>query len=173
MGEIVNRVAQSQLITLNPADFFEKEITVFDLKDFLYMELILKEKEFRAALKEHDWQQYQDKNVTITCSTDAIIPLWAHMLVTTYLQPVAKAILSGNAEEARKQLFVDKISKTDFGVYDDKRIVLKGCSDESIPEYAYIVLSKKLLPLAKTIMYGEPCSTVPVYKKRVVPASAK
>lgn len=165
-NEIVNKVAQSQLITLNPMDFFSKEIVVFDLKDFLYMELILKEKEFRAALKEYDWQQYEDKNITLTCSIDAIIPLWAYMLVTTYLQPFASAIVSGDRESARKELFLKNISNKEFEKYQDKRIVLKGCGDESIPDYAYVSLTEKLLPLVKSIMYGEPCSTVPVYKKK-------
>lgn len=166
--QIINRVAQSQLITLNPADFFDKDLVVFDLKDFLYMELILKEKEFRAALNEHDWTQYENKHVALTCSADAIVPLWAYMLVTTKLQPVAKSILSGNQDEAKKQLFLYQIGSTSFDQYDDKRIVLKGCGDESIPDYAYVMLTEKLLPYAKSIMYGEPCSTVPVYKKRVV-----
>lgn len=163
---IVNKVAQSQLITLNPADFFAKDLVVFDLKDFLYMELILKEKEFRSALKDLNWQQYENKSVTITCTTDAIIPLWAYMLVTTYLQPVAKTIVSGDEETARKEIFIEHIRQHRFDVYQDKRIVLKGCGDESIPEYAYVILTEKLLPFVKSLMYGEPCSTVPVFKKR-------
>ncbi len=164
--DIVNKVAQSQLITLNPLDYFADEVVVFDLKDFLFMELILKEKEFREALKNFNWSQYEGKNVTIICSADAIIPLWAYMLTTTYLQPVAASIMTGSVEECRKELFTRKIYSEDFTSYEGKRIVLKGCGDATIPEYAYTALTQALLPYAKSIMYGEPCSTVPVFKRK-------
>ncbi len=165
-NEIINKVAQSHLITLNPVDLFPASIIVFDLKDFLFMELILKEKEFRESLKTHNWKQYTEKSVILTCSADAIIPLWAYMLVTTYLQPYAKAITSGDAESAKRELFHMQVEKVDFEQYRDKRIVLKGCGDEAIPEYAYVTLTDKLLPYVKSIMYGEPCSTVPVFKRK-------
>lgn len=164
--DIVNKVAQSQLITLNPLDYFSEEVVVFDLKDFLFMDLILKEKDFRESLKNFDWFQYQKKSVVINCSSDAIIPLWAYMLVTTYLQPVAKSVMTGSIEDGTKELFIKKINSEDFSSYEGKRIVLKGCGDTSIPEYAYTALTHALLPYAKSIMYGEPCSTVPVFKKK-------
>lgn len=164
--EIVNKVAQSQLITLDPLDFFSDEVVVFDLKDFLFMEIILKEKEFRLALQQFDWPMYKGKHVSIYCSSDAIIPLWAYMLVASYLQPVAASVMEGSEAEGRKELFLKKIMSADFSKYSEKRIVLKGCGDASIPAYAYSSLTAALLPFAKSIMYGEPCSTVPVYKKR-------
>lgn len=164
--DIVNKVAQSQLITLDPNDFFPAEIQVFDLKDFLFMELILKEREFRDSMKNFDWSIYRNKNVVINCSTDAIIPFWAYMLVTTYLQPVALSVMAGSVEDGRKEFFLRKIITDDFSVYDGKRVVLKGCGDTSIPDYAYTSLTHKLLPYAKSIMYGEPCSTVPVFKRK-------
>ncbi len=164
--DLINKVTQSQLITLNPLDYFPTEIEVFDLKDFLFMELILKEKDFREALKKFDWSKYEDKNVTIICSTEAIIPLWAYMLVTTHLQPVGATIMAGSIEECRKELFTRKIYSEDFASYEGKRIVLKGCGDAAIPEYAYTALTFALLPYAKSIMYGEPCSTVPVFKRK-------
>ena len=161
---IVNKVAQSGLITLNLEDYLPGEVVSFDLKDYLFMGLILKEKDFREALKNLDWTPYQDKNVAITCTADAIIPLWAYMLVTTYLQPVAKNIYVGTAEEMHKQLFLKNIASIDVSQYQDKRIVVKGCGDIPIGAFAYAELTRQLLPQVKSIMYGEPCSTVPVYK---------
>lgn len=164
--ELINKVAQSQLITLNLEDFFSEDFVVFDLKDFLYMELILKEKEFRESLKSFDWAQYEDKEVAITCTADAIIPLWAFMLVATYLKPVASDVFSGTSDEITQQVFFKKISQYDFSKFENKRVVLKGCGDRTIPAYCYVAITNKLLPYVKSIMYGEPCSTVPVYKKK-------
>lgn len=164
--EIVNKIAQSQLVTLDPMDFFSDETVVFDLKDFLFMEFVLKEKEFREALKMFDWSQFAEKNVTIYCSSDAIIPLWAYMLATMYLQPVARWVMTGTMEECKRELFLKRIQREDFSKYNEKRMILKGCGDASIPEYAYAALTWALMPFAKSIMYGEPCSTVPVYKKK-------
>jgi hypothetical protein len=162
---IVNKVAQSGLITLNLEDFLPQgEFTVFDLKDYLFMGLILKEKDFREALKGLDWSQYKDKNVAITCTADAIIPLWAYMLVTTYLQPVAGDVYVGTTEEMQKHLFLENIAAIDPSAYTDQRIVVKGCGDVPVGAFAYAGLTKHLLPHVKSIMYGEPCSTVPVYK---------
>lgn len=164
---IVNKVAQSGLITLNLEYFLPRgEWAIFDLKDHLFMGLILKEKDFRDALKNTDWSAYQDKNVAITCSADAIVPLWAYMLVTTYLQPVAKDVYVGTVEEMQKHLFLKNIAAVDASQYNEQRIVVKGCGDVEIGAFAYAELTKHLLPYVKSIMYGEQCSTVPIYKKR-------
>ena len=164
---IVNKVAASGLVTLNLEDYLPKaEVAVFDLKDHLFMGLILKEKDFREALKNLDWTSYQNKNVVITCSADAVIPVWAYMLVTSYLQPVAKNIFTGTAEEMQKHLFLQNISSINADEYRDQRIVVKGCGDVSIGNFAYAEITRHLLPHVKSIMYGEPCSTVPVYKRK-------
>lgn len=163
---LVNRVAASGLVTLNLEDFFPKEeVVIFDLKDYLFMELILKEKDFRAALKEHDWTQYQNKNLVVYCSTDAIIPVWAYMLVTVYAEPFVTNIFQGKAEEFYKWAFTKALMEVDAALYEDKRIVVKGCSNKPVPPSAYMELTRKLRPYAKSIMYGEPCSTVPIFKK--------
>ncbi len=163
---LVNRVAGSGLITINLEDFFPTEaIVVFDLKDYLFMELILKEKDFRAALKEHDWTQYNDKNFLIYCSTDAIIPVWAYMLVSAYAEPHATRIFQGDKEMFYKVAFMDALNNIDASQYDEKRIVIKGCSDKPVPPSAYVELTRKLRPYAQSIMYGEPCSTVPIFKR--------
>ncbi|HEX2844922.1 MAG TPA: DUF2480 family protein [Chitinophagaceae bacterium] len=163
---IINKVAESGLITLDPANFLPQEETaVFDLKDFLFMGLILKEKDFREALKNLDWEQYRGKNIALTCSADAIIPAWAYMLVAAYLQPVAKEIVVGDEKELQKQLFLKNIGTIKPEEFADKRVVIKGCGDTPIGEYAYMEITKLLRPVVKSIMYGEPCSTVPVFKK--------
>lgn len=163
---LVNRVAASGIITLNLEDFFPKgEIATFDLKDYLFMEMILKEKDFREALKNHDWAQYEGKNLIVFCSADAIIPMWAYMLVTVYAAPFAAGIFQGTAEEFYKLKFQEALAKLDAASYEDKRIVVKGCGDKPVPPSAYVELTRKLHPYAKSIMYGEPCSTVPIYKK--------
>jgi hypothetical protein len=164
---IVNKVAESGIITLNLEDYYPKgDIAVFDLKEHLFMGLILKEKDFRAALLATDWQQFQNKNVAVTCSADAIIPVWAYMLVASYLQPVANEIFFGNEEALISGILQKNIDKIDTTAFTDKRIVLKGCGDVKIPDSAYLAMTAKLRPVAKSIMYGEPCSTVPVYKKK-------
>jgi hypothetical protein len=164
---IVNKVTESGIITLNLEDYYPKgEIAVFDLKDHLFMGLILKEKDFRAALLATDWQKFQNKNVAVTCTADAIIPVWAYMLVASYLQPVANEIFFGNEEALISGILQKNIDKTDTASFADKRIVLKGCGDVKIPDSAYLAMTAKLRPVAKSIMYGEPCSTVPVYKKK-------
>jgi len=163
---IINKVAESGLITLDPARFLPQgETAVFDLKDYLFMGLILKEKDFREALKNLDWEQYRDKNIALTCSADAIIPAWAYMLVAAYLQPVAKEIVVGDEKELFKQLFLKNIAAIQPEEFTDKRVVIKGCGDTPIGEYAYMEITKLLRPVVKSIMYGEPCSTVPVFKK--------
>lgn len=164
---IINKVAESGIITLNLEDFYPKgEIVTFDLKGFLFMELILKEKDFRAALLTQDWDQYQGKHVAITCSADAIIPVWAYMLVASYLQPVAGEIVLGNTADLVQQVMLNRIAMLDATEYTDKRVVIKGCGDLHIPDAAYVAITAKLRPFAKSIMYGEPCSTVPVFKRK-------
>ncbi|MEO9211125.1 MAG: DUF2480 family protein [Ginsengibacter sp.] len=162
---IINKVAQSAIITLDLEKYYPQgEMIVFDMKPHLFMKMILKEKDFREALKDLDWNQYENKNVGITCSADAIIPLWAYMLVTTYLQPVAKDIVFGNEETLFQTLFLKNLQEINAKEYKEKRVVIKGCGDKAIPASAYIEITKMLRPFAKSIMYGEPCSTVPVYK---------
>jgi hypothetical protein len=164
---IINKVALSPLLSLDLEEFFPKEpIVIFDLKPLLFMELILKEKEFRAALQNYDWDQYTNKIIAVTCTTDAIIPIWAYMLVTSYLQPIAKDIIFGDEKEALRQQVLKNISGIDETEYKDKRVVVKGCGDQPIGEYAYMEITKKLRPVVKSIMYGEPCSTVPIYKSK-------
>jgi hypothetical protein len=166
--EIVNKVAESGLVTIDLEKYLPKkeEIAVFDLKDFLFMGMILKEKDFREALRQQDWEKYRNKNVAITCTADAIIPVWAYMLATTYLQPVAKEIIVGDEKEIYKAVFLKNISSIHDSEFTDKRVVLKGCGETPIDDFAYAEATRKLLPVAKSIMYGEPCSTVPVYKKK-------
>jgi len=165
--EIVNKIAQSQLITLDLETYYPaEEIMLFDLKPHLFMELILKEKEFRAALQNNDWSVYQNKIVAVTCTADAIIPMWAYMLVASYLQPVAKDVIFGDENTARQQIFLQRIDAINAEEFVDKRIVVKGCGDVPIGEFAYLAITKKLMPVAKSIMYGEPCSTVPIFKRK-------
>jgi hypothetical protein len=163
---IVNKVAESALQTIDLETFISKEEPVlFDLKDFLFMGLIIKEKEFRASLQQTDTSVYRDKVVLISCSADAIIPMWAYMLVASLLQPVAKELFLGSAEEWKKKKLMEAIAAFDTTVYKDQRVVVKGCGDEPIPEAAYLEITNKLRPIAKSIMYGEPCSTVPIFKQ--------
>jgi hypothetical protein len=164
---IINKVAESGLITLDLETLYPQgEISEIDLKDYLFMGLILKEKDFREALASTDWTKFSGKNVAIYCSADAIIPLWAYMLISSYLQPVAKIVFSGSPEDLKKLEFIQNIRALDASAYEDKRVVIKGCGDIAIGEYAFVEITNKLLPVVKSLMYGEPCSTVPVYKKR-------
>ena len=163
---LVNRVANSGLITLKLEEFFPSQPTVnFDLKDYLFMELMLKEKDFRQALKEHDWTQYQDKVLLVYCSTDAIIPMWAYMLVAAYAAPYATDVFQGQGEDYYRTHFLRALDQLDTEQYRDKRMVIKGCSDHPVPPAAYLEITRRLQPIAKSIMFGEPCSTVPVYKQ--------
>lgn len=163
---LINRVEQSGLVTLDLAELLPNEpIVVFDLKDHLVQGLVLMEKPFREALKQTDWSSYADKTVTVTCTADALIPLWAYMLVATYLQPFAKKVLQGNAAQAEEQLLVERINGLDAQKYNQARIVIKGCGDKAIPPSAFVAITSKLRPVVASLMYGEPCSTVPVYKK--------
>ena len=168
MSEVfINKVTNSGLITVDLEKYLPtREIVVFDLKEYLFMGLILKEKDFREELKNADWNQYQNKNVAITCSADAIIPVWAYMLLVSYLQPVAADVYVGSANEMYKHLTLKNIIAVPVAEYTDQRIVVKGCGDVSIDTYAYAEITRILRPVVKSIMYGEPCSTVPIYKKK-------
>jgi hypothetical protein len=162
-----NKVAESGILSIDLASLLpSNEIIVFDIKPYLFMELILKEKEFRAALLTTDWTIYQDKVVGIICSADAIIPMWANMLIVSALNPFAKAVYFGNENKVREQQLLESIGTLNINEYNDQRVVIKGCGDTPIGESAYIAITQKLRPVVKSIMYGEPCSTVPVYKKK-------
>jgi hypothetical protein len=163
---LVNRVANSGLITIKLEDYYPKgELAHFDLKDYLFMELILKEKDFRTALEEHDWSQYVGKHLLVYCSADAIIPVWAYMLVASKASGQAESVFQGNEAAFMQQYFQRAIDAMNPADYADKRLVIKGCSDLPVPASAYLGITAKMQPVAKSIMYGEPCSTVPVYKK--------
>ena len=163
----INKVAESGLITIDLEKWYPKgETAVFDMKDHLFMGMILKEKDFREALKNLDWTVYQNKNVALTCSADAIIPVWAWMLVATYLQPAAREIVMGDEKELHRHLFLKNLSAINVNEYADKKIVIKGCGETPVADYVYMEITKLLRPVAKSIMYGEPCSTVPVFKKK-------
>ncbi len=165
----VNKVAESGIISLNLEDYFPKQgIKVFDMKDYLYMGLILKEKDFREALKSIELTGYENQTVALTCSADAIIPIWAYMLAASVLQPVAKEVIFGSEEEVVKATLLKNISLLNVSEFADQRVVIKGCGELPITESAYVEITKMLRPVAKSIMYGEPCSTVPVYKKPIV-----
>jgi hypothetical protein len=165
---IVNKVANSAILSIDLEEFYPREeLVLFDLKPLLFMELILKEKEFRTALQQVDWSIYSGKIVAVTCSADAIIPMWAYMLVASYLQPYAKDIFFGTEQEALKEAFLHNIRNIDMHPFIDQRVVVKGCGDLAVGEYAYLEISKRLRPIVKSIMYGEPCSTVPIFKSKV------
>jgi len=164
---IINKVAQSGLVTLDPASFYPQgERVLYDIKENLYMELILREKDFREFVKGHDWAQYAGKNVAITCTADAIVPAWAYMLIANKLAPHATEVVFGDLDTLETVLFIKAIASTDLEQYRDQRIVLKGCGDIAVPTSAYVELTKKLTPIAKSLMFGEPCSTVPIYKRK-------
>ena len=165
--EIINKVAQSGLITIDLEEYYVPgERVLFDIKGWLFEEIILKEKDFRNHIQNHDWKQYENKFVAITCSADAIIPTWAFMLIATYLEPYAKKIAFGSLEKLEEDIFAEVISRFNPNDFKDQRIVIKGCSKVEVPLSVYIKLTAFLRPLAKSIMYGEPCSTVPIYKRR-------
>lgn len=163
---LVNKVAESGLISFDLEEYYPKgEIKVFDLKEYLFMGLILKEKDFRVALQTTNWEQYAGTHVAITCSADAVIPMWAYMLVASYLQPYALNVVFGDEKKLISVLLLKNLAAVKGEDYTDKRVVVKGCGEVSIPETAYVEITNKLRPFAKSIMYGEPCSTVPIYKK--------
>jgi hypothetical protein len=166
-GEIINKVANSSLVTVNLEDFYQKEERiVFDITPYLWQGLVVKEKDFRAALKETDWSKYQNKLVAIFCSEDAIIPSWAYMLIALELSFYAKKTVLGSLEDLERELFIEALSKLDYSIYKDQRVIVKGCSAYPVPEMAYLHLVQLLKPYTKSIMFGEACSTVPLYKKK-------
>lgn len=164
--EIVNRVAKSGIVSLNLEELLpDTPVTAIDLKDQLWQEMILREKDFRDWVKQHDWDQYAGHYVGIYCSTDAIIPTWAYMLVASKLTGVAERVIQGDATVAAEAVVMDYINGIDPENYREARVVVKGCSEKAIPLAAYTALTEKLQPVVKTLLFGEPCSTVPVYKQ--------
>lgn len=165
--EIINRVANSKVKTIDLEDFYPKgQRVLIDFKSWLYEEFVLKEKDFRLAVANHDWSQYQDCFIALHCSNDAIIPDWAFMLISVHLQPYAKQTIVGTLEQLETSLFQDFIGNLDLSEYKNLPIIIKGCSKKPIPLSAYIMLSQKLMPVAKSIMYGEACSAVPLFKRK-------
>ena len=164
---LVNRVAQSALITLDLETYFPKdeEMAFIDLKDFLFKGLILREADFRAAIKTTDWSQYQNKYVAIHCTTDAIIPMWAYMVLSAELAPYVKDVISSDAPNAADIFLLRALDKLDKEQFKGQRIVIKGCGDRKVPDAAFVQITQQLAHVARSVMYGEPCSTVPVFKK--------
>lgn len=166
MEEIINKVENSGLVTIDLGELYlPGERVLLDIKDQLFQELILREKDFREYIKLHDWSQYKDKYVALTCSADAIIPDWAWMLLASALEPFAKKMVFGSIDTLETVLFDEQLASFETENFRDKRVVIKGCGDKPVPKFAFIELTRKLRPLVKSIMYGEPCSTVPVYKQ--------
>jgi hypothetical protein len=164
---IINKVANSGLITLDLEEYYHSgERVIYDIADNLFQGLILREKDFREFLKQHNWAQYQGKNVSIICSADAIVPTWAYMLLAIHLEPHANLFVFGGIEMLENALFKQALSKIDLNQYTDARVVIKGCSHVPVPTYAYVEITRLLKPYVRSIMYGEPCSTVPIYKKK-------
>jgi len=163
---IVNRVANSGLITLDLEQYYHPgERVVYDLKDNLFQELILREKDFRAFLRENDWSTYTGKNVAITCTADAIVPTWAFMLLTLQLRPYVHLVVYGNLTALDNALFREALSKINLLDFKDAKVVIKGCGKLPVPISAYVEITRLLQPVVQSLMYGEPCSTVPLYKK--------
>lgn len=164
-NEIVNRVSASGLITFDLETFYQPgERVLLDIKDRLFQGLVLKEKDFRAFVKTHDWKQYQDKFVAITCSTDAIVPTWAYMLLATALRPYARLFFFGSLERLEEKIFEEKLKSVDWSEFENKKVVVKGCSKVEVPVSVYLEVVRHLQPLVSSLMFGEPCSTVPLFK---------
>jgi Protein of unknown function (DUF2480) len=167
MSEIINRIAQSNLITLDLEDFYpEGKRILFDIKDWLYEGFILKEADFRTTAKNHDWKHYQNAYIALTCSTDAIVPAWAYMLLTTYLLPFSKKTVIGDLEQLEISIYEEIIFRLDISHLKDKPVIIKGCSRKPVPKQAYLMLIQKIQPVVKSIMYGEACSSVPLFKRK-------
>ena len=164
---IVNRVAASALITFDLEKLYQiGSRQSIDLSQWLDQGLLLKEKEFRAQLKAHDWTIYRDKFIALQCSTEAILPSWAFLLVTTHLQPFARKVVLGNLKDLEVQLFAEEIQLLELSPYKDQPVIIKGCSENTVPQDAYVQLISKLQPVVKSLFYGEACSSVPLYKKK-------
>jgi len=167
MEEIINRVAASKLEVFDLEDYYPKGNRIrLDMSQWLDEGFILREKDFRESLKNHDWSQYQDAYVAVFCSTDAIIPAWAAILVTVYLSPYAKKVIDGTIENLDAALYQEILPRLDFSAYLDKPVIIKGCSHKPVPVSAYLLAAQLLTPVAKSIMYGEACSAVPLYKRK-------
>ncbi|ETN94170.1 DUF2480 family protein [Zhouia amylolytica] len=165
--EIVNRVAQSKLVTINLEDFYPEGARIqIDVSDWLEQGFLLREKDFRTKAQEHEWEQYANKYVALYCSTDAIIPAWAYMLLTTYLSSYARKVVVGDLEMLESVLYQEQIAALDVSAYQDLPVIIKGCSDKPVPKNAYLFLIQKLQPIVKSMMYGEACSSVPLYKRK-------
>lgn len=167
MSEIVNRVAQSKLVTFDLEEYYPEGTRLqLDIKEWLFEDLILKEKEFRNQVALHNWEQYNDAYVALNCSSDAIVPGWSFMLISTKLQPYAKKVVLGSLEDLETTVFQSIIENLEVSDFKDKPVIIKGCSNKPIPPNAYLWATIKLQPLAKSIMYGEACSSVPLYKRK-------
>lgn len=166
-NEIVNRVANSGLVTFDLEAFYQPgERVLIDIRDQLYQGIILREKDFREFIKSHDWAQYKGKFVAITCSADAIIPTWAYMLLTSALQPFARQIVFGTLDDLENKIYADTLSQIDWSQFKSAKVVIKGCSKVHVPAGVYVEATRLMRPFASSIMFGEPCSTVPVYKRQ-------
>ncbi|WP_333820587.1 DUF2480 family protein [Ohtaekwangia sp.] len=164
--QIINKVASSSLVTFNLEDYYQPgERVLLDIKDQLYQGLILREKDFREFIKSHNWQRYENKFVAIICSVDAIVPTWAYMLVTIALHPYAKRIVFGSLQDLETIIFHEQLSKIDWSSFKNAKVVVKGCSKVDVPVAVYVEAINNLKPFASSLMFGEPCSTVPLYKK--------
>lgn len=169
MEEIINKVASSSLLQIDLETLYpEGERLIYDLKNNLHEGLMLREKDFRAFLKEHDWKNYENKHIAIICSADAIVPTWAYMLLATQLEPYAKTIIFGDLVALETELFRQMLSKMDLESYKDAKVVIKGCSKKEVPIAVYVELSRLLRPIVASMMFGEPCSTVPLYKRKAI-----
>ena len=163
---IVNRVASSPLVSLDLEEFYHQgERVVYDISENLYQGLILREKEFRSFVKEYDWSQFKDKNVALVCSADAIVPTWAYMLLAIKLEPYANMVVFGGLDQLEQALFQNALSQINVNEFVDKKVVVKGCSKYPVPNYAYVEITRLLRPVVSSLMFGEPCSTVPLYKR--------
>jgi Protein of unknown function (DUF2480) len=166
-NEIVNRVSSSPLVTFDLEELYTPgERVLFDMKSLLFQELILREKDFRDFIKSHDWSQYANKHVAITCSADAVVPTWAYMLLTASLQPYASSVIFGSLQDLEINLFKNALDKIEWGKFNNSKVVIKGCSKVEVPISSYVEVTNRLRPVASSIMFGEPCSTVPVFKKK-------
>lgn len=166
-GEIVNKVANSALKVFDLEDYYpENPRMKLDISQWLFHGFVLKEKEFRATLKDFDWAIFKDAYVALSCSTDAILPSWAFMLVSSYLQPFAKKVFLGDLNHLEASIYQDILNDIDYSIYDNLPVIIKGCAKKPIPDEAYIIATRKLMPHARSIMFGEACSAVPIFKKK-------
>ncbi len=165
--EIINRVANSKLVTFDLEQLYpDGERVLFDIKDWLFEGFVLREKEFRGFVQKHDWDQYQNKYVALTCSTEAIVPGWAYILIASYMLPYARKVVQGDLNFLENAIYQEIISNLDVSEYIDKPVIIKGCSEKPVPENAYLMTISKIQSVAKSVMYGEACSAVPIFKRK-------